>query len=119
MSQTKHTGGCHCGQVRYEVELDLDAQMMTCNCSICGKGGAIMAFVPTSAFTLQSGEAALKDYQFNTKNIHHKFCTECGVRSFTHGTGPDGTPMVAVNVRCIDGVDLAALKTTSFDGKSL
>lgn len=118
MSQTIHEGGCHCGQVRYKVEIDLAAQMVTCNCSICGKSGAIMAFVPASAFTLLSGESALKDYQFNTKNIHHKFCTECGVRSFSHGTGPDGKPMVSVNARCIDDVDLASLKTMSYDGKA-
>jgi hypothetical protein len=118
MSQNTHEGGCHCGQVRYKVDLDLTAQMVTCNCSMCGKSGAIMAFVPADAFTLLSGESALKDYQFNTKNIHHKFCTECGVRSFAHGTGPDGKPMVSGNVRCIDDVDLGSLKTMSYDGKS-
>jgi hypothetical protein len=118
MSQ-KHEGGCHCGKVRYQVELDLASEMATCNCSICGKTGAIMAFVPAGSFTLVSGEDALKDYQFNRKNIHHEFCAECGVRSFSHGTGSDGSRMYSVNVRCIDDVDLAALRTKGFDGKSL
>jgi hypothetical protein len=111
------SGGCHCGQVRYDVDVSLDG-LVTCNCSICQKRGAILAFVPESAFHLLSGREALTDYQFNTKTIHHLFCSTCGVASFSNGRKPDGTPMVAVNVRCLDGVDAAALKPTLFDGKS-
>jgi hypothetical protein len=116
---TKHDGGCHCGQVRYQVDIDLTGQMATCNCSICSKTGAIMAFVPATAFTLVSGTEVLRDYQFNKKHVHHEFCTVCGVRSFSHGAGKDGTEMYMVNVRCIDGVDLEGLKIMTFDGKSL
>ena len=32
--------------------------------------------------------------------------------------GPDGTPMVAINIRCLEGVDPDALKPTRFDGRS-
>jgi hypothetical protein len=113
-----YTGGCHCGEVRYETTTDL-ASVMSCNCSICAKRGALWTFVPLDQFALRSGEDCLTDYQFNKKIIHHLFCSICGIGSFSRGKGPDGSEMIAVNVRCLDGVDLAALKPAPFDGKSL
>jgi hypothetical protein len=39
--------------------------------------------------------------------------------SFSRATAPNGVKMVAINLRCIDGVDLSALTITEFDGKSI
>jgi hypothetical protein len=114
----KHAGGCHCGAIRFEIETALE-QAMSCNCSYCQKRGSLLTFVPRAHFNLLAGEHALTDYQFNHKVIHHLFCASCGIGSFGRGTGSDGVEMVAVNVRCLDGVDLDALKVTPFDGKSL
>ena len=113
-----YRGGCHCGSVRFEVQTDL-AGVITCNCSICSRVGSILTFVQADQFKQLAGADAQTDYQFNTKNIHHLFCSTCGVRSFGHGTGPDGKPMYAVNVRTLEDVDPDALKVTKFDGKSL
>jgi hypothetical protein len=113
-----YSGGCHCGRVRYVADADL-SRVMSCNCSICRKRGALLAFVPAGKFKLASGADALTDYQFNKKIVHHLFCDTCGVSSFARGTGPDGAEMVAINVRCLDDVDLDGLNTVPFDGKSL
>jgi hypothetical protein len=113
-----YTGGCHCKSVRFEVKAELGS-LLACNCSICSKTGALLAFVPAAQFTLVSGEGALTDYQFARKNIHHLFCATCGVRAFGRGTGPDGNEMCAINARCLDDVDVGALPVTNFDGKSL
>jgi len=113
----KYSGGCHCGAVRYEVETSLDP-VISCNCSICRKRGSLLAFAAAEKFNLESGEDHLTDYQFNHKVIHHLFCTTCGVGSFARGRGPDGAETVAINVRCLDGVDPDALKVTAFDGAS-
>jgi hypothetical protein len=115
---TNYTGGCHCGAVRYEVTAKLDGAV-TCNCSICSKTGTMLAFVPAAQFRLVAGEEELTDYQFGKRNIHHLFCRRCGIRSFARGKKPDGSPMVAVNVRCLDGVDLASIPPIPFDGRSL
>jgi hypothetical protein len=115
---TTYEGGCHCGNVRYEVDTDLDS-VMSCNCSICQKRGSLLTFVPAAQFRLRSGADSLADYQFNKKTIHHLFCKNCGVGSFARGTGPDGAEMIAVNVRCLDGIDVSALTITPFDGRSL
>jgi hypothetical protein len=113
---TTYSGGCHCGAVRYDVTTDL-SRVIECNCSLCHKRGYVLAFVPADQFTLHSGEERLTDYQFNKKIIHHLFCSTCGVASFGRGVGHDGSPMVAVNVRCLDGVDLSTLTITPYNGK--
>ncbi len=117
MSEVKtYRGSCHCGAVSYEVTTAL-AQVIDCNCSICSRTGSLLTFVAEDQFKLLSGEDSLKDYRFNTKRIAHLFCTGCGVRSFGRGVGPNG-PMYAVNVRCLDGVDMASLEVVHHDGKS-
>jgi hypothetical protein len=113
-----YTGGCHCGAVRYEATADL-SNVISCNCSICSKKGSLLTFVPREQFKLLSGADGQADYQFGSKVIHHMFCKTCGIGSYALGVMPDGTKMAAINVRCLDGVDLDALKPTPFDGRSL
>jgi len=115
----RYTGSCHCGKVRFKVDADLSGKVVSCNCSMCGRTGTMLAFVPASQFILEQGEDALTDYQFGKKKIHHLFCATCGVKSFARGTGKDGTPTAAINVRCLEGIDLKALDTLEYDGKSL
>ena len=119
MAETKtYQGSCHCGKVRYRVDADLSGELITCNCSMCRRMGSVLTFVPASQFTLEQGEDSLTDYQFNHKVIHHVFCKNCGIRSFARGAMPDGTPTVAINVRCLDGVDIQSLKTQQYNGAS-
>jgi hypothetical protein len=118
MSETTYTGGCHCGAVRWRVTANLD-RAITCNCSICTKTGTVLAFVPADRFELTGGADALTDYLWGKKRIHHLFCSRCGIRSFARGIDPKGNAMVAVNVRCLDGVDLASVQPKPFDGRSL
>jgi hypothetical protein len=114
---TKATGGCHCGRVRFEATGDFTGAV-ACNCSICEKRGHWLAFVPSDAFRVTAGEAELADYQFNRHIIHHLFCPTCGIESFARALSPDGREMVAVNVRCIDGIDLSTVTVRPFDGRS-
>jgi hypothetical protein len=119
MSDAKtYQGSCHCGKVKFEATADLSGEMISCNCSLCGRTGALLAFVPKTAFKLLSGDDALTDYQFNKKTIHHYFCSTCGVRSFAAASMPDGTEMRALNVRCLEGVDPKAVKLKHYDGAS-
>jgi hypothetical protein len=119
MAEAKnYTGGCHCGEIRFEVTADI-GNVVSCNCSICQKRGALLSFVPAEKFALRAGSDDLKDYQFGKRSIHHLFCAQCGVAAFSRGTSPAGGEMIALNVRCLDDVDLAALKVTPFDGHSL
>jgi hypothetical protein len=94
-------------------------KVISCNCSICEKRGLLLVFAPSDQFRLLSGGDKLADYQFNKKVIHHQFCPNCGIEAFARGTSPGGGEMVAINVRCLDGVDLGSLTLTPYDGRSL
>jgi hypothetical protein len=116
MSAQTYTGGCQCGKVRYEVSLGL-GEVIACNCSRCGRLGSLLAFTPAENFKLISGEGALTEYQFNKHVIHHLFCSTCGIQSFARGQ-QKGVEMVAVNARCLDGVEPEKLKVKHVNGRA-
>ena len=96
MSETQsktYSGSCHCGHVKFEVEMELKGVIQG-NCSMCSRTGALLAFVKADQFKLVSGDN-LPDYQFNKRNVHYVFCPTCGIRSFARGTGPHGSAKVA------------------------
>jgi hypothetical protein len=108
-----HTGGCHCGRVRFEVDAPARPDVLDCNCSICRMTGFLHLIVPASRFRLLQGGDALVDYRFNTGTARHLFCGHCGVRSFyVPRSHPDG---YSVNARCIDGMAPATLRILPFD----
>ena len=94
-------------------------EVLSCNCSRCSKLGSLLAFVPVADFTLITGDQTTTDFQFNKHVIHHLFCSTCGIQSFARGKGPDGQEMIAINVRCLDGVDPDSFKVKKFDGAKL
>ncbi len=114
----RYKGSCHCGAVAFEVEGDLQG-VMECNCSICARKGALMWFVPRSSLHLLTPEENLRDYEFGKKSIRHRFCPTCGIHPFGEGTDPAGNKMAAINVRCLEGVDLLGLPVKHFDGRSI
>jgi hypothetical protein len=114
----KHTGGCHCKAVRYEVEIDI-TKAIECNCSRCQMVGLLLAFTPADKFTLLSGKENMATYHFNKNVIDHMFCTTCGVQPFGRGISPDGADTVALNLRTIDDIDLATVTRTPYNGKDI
>lgn len=112
-----YEGGCQCGAVRYRATASLD-ELIECNCSRCGKLGTILTFITPDNFELLKGEDAQTIYNFNSKAIDHLFCATCGVESFARGRTPDGKSMIALNVRCFDGVEAKDLNPTLVDGKN-
>jgi hypothetical protein len=118
MTAKSFSGGCQCGKVKFEVTVDPE-NAVSCNCSRCSKVGWLVTFAAADQFKLLAGEGETTDFQFHRKNIHHLFCKTCGIESYARGTAPNGASMVAINVRCLDGVDVSALKPKMFDGLSL
>jgi hypothetical protein len=45
-----HTGGCHCGRVRFEVIAPAKLEVVDCNCSMRNKFGYLHLIVPADRF---------------------------------------------------------------------
>ena len=111
----KHSGGCHCGRVRFEVMAPSRVTVADCNCSMCTKSGHLHLIVPKDRFKLLSGADVLTTYQFNTGTAGHLFCSVCGVKSFyVPRSHPDG---FSVNARCLDAGTLESLIVEPFNGQ--
>jgi hypothetical protein len=112
----EHTGGCHCGAVRFKVEAPEHLQVTECNCSICSKSGYLHLIVPAARFHLLSGTCQLSTYTFDTHEAKHLFCKVCGIKSFyIPRSNPDG---YSVNVRCLDEGTVKSMHIEAFDGKN-
>ena len=114
----RYTGSCHCGRVRFEVEGEID-QALSCNCSICSRKGSLLWFAPRASLTLRTPEDAASTYTFNKHVIRHRFCPTCGIHPYGEGQDRSGQPIAAINLRCVERLDLKAIKIAEFDGRAL
>ncbi|XP_069801790.1 centromere protein V [Dendropsophus ebraccatus] len=111
----KHSGGCHCGAVRFEVWASAELHVFDCNCSICVKKQNRHFIVPSSRFKLLKGADNLTTYTFNTKKAQHTFCKTCGVQSFyTPRSNPDGYGIAA---HCLDEGTVHSIHMEQINGK--
>ncbi|XP_065588048.1 centromere protein V [Cyrtonyx montezumae] len=111
----RHTGGCHCGAVRFEVWASADLHVFNCNCSICTKKQNRHFIVPASRFKLLKGADNLTTYTFNTHRAQHTFCKTCGVQSFyTPRSNPDG---YGIAPHCLDDGTVHSIVTEDINGK--
>lgn len=111
-----HSGGCHCGAVRFQVLAPAQLDVIHCNCSICIKKQNHHFIVPQADFTLLKGEEFLTCYTFNTHQAKHTFCRICGVQSFyTPRSNPDGR---GIAPHCLDEGTAQTVNVTSFDGSN-
>ena len=113
----QYRGSCHCGAVAYDVEGEIESAM-ACNCSICQRKGSLLWFVPRASLKLTTPESASRAYEFNHHVIRHRFCPTCGIHPYADGVDAKGNAIAAVNVRCLEGIDLEKIKVTHFDGRS-
>jgi hypothetical protein len=114
-----YRGGCHCGAVKFEAELDLTQSSYRCNCSICRRTRFWPAVARPEGFRLLSGEADLTQYLFNTRKNQHYFCRHCGCARLWRGHGDAHGCDVRRQSRLLDDVseeDLSRVPITYVDG---
>jgi len=109
-----HTGGCHCGAVRFEVDAPADIEVLSCTCSMCSRTGFLHLIAKGDEFRLLSGADHLTEYRFNTGTAKHLFCKVCGVKSYyIPRSHPDG---FSVNANCLDKETVHSMHIEEFDG---
>jgi len=116
MEEVVHSGGCHCGRVRFELDAPAEVTVTECNCSICSKTGYLHLIVPQAKFRLLKGADSLTTYTFNTGKAKHHFCRVCGIKSFyAPRSHPDS---YSVNLRCLDEGTVKRMNVRPFDGRN-
>lgn len=113
-----YKGSCHCGKIAFEVEGDLTGAM-ACNCSICSRKGSLLWFVPRDKAQLPTSGEGIGTYTFNKHRIKHRFCQTCGIHPYAEAVDPKGNPIAAINIRCLENIDLESVPVKHFDGRSL
>jgi len=113
-----YKGSCHCGKVTFEVEGQINSAM-SCNCSMSQRKGTLMWFVPHDKLHLLTPDENASTYVFNKHVIKHRFCPICGIHPYGEGTDPKGNRIAAINVRCLEDIDLTSVSVTHFDGRSI
>jgi hypothetical protein len=112
-----HKGSCHCGAVRFTVEVDPSVGGR-CNCSVCTKIGGTGAIVKPGAFTLDAGAHSLSTYEWGGRISKRYFCRQCGIHCFGRGYLAElGGDYVSVNLNCLDDVDPSGAKLAYWDGR--
>ncbi|MGI8909734.1 MAG: GFA family protein [Rubrobacteraceae bacterium] len=126
MMKTYH-GSCHCGEIRFEADVDLDQGIRKCNCSFCLKSGYKKALIGYDELRITAGESRLQNYHAENSNwpegdIDHYGCTPQVGQRFSRGYLEEqmGGNFWAINVACLDDVteaELAAAPVIYEDGK--
>jgi hypothetical protein len=122
-----YKGSCHCGFVKFDVSADID-HVRQCNCSICSKRGTLNFRVNENAINI---ETPLKDmvlYQWGSKTAKDYFCPKCGILPFRRPSSPTPVELAqgvkpfkgwAINVRCLEGLNISELPIVKIDGAAL
>lgn len=113
---TTLAGGCHCGAVRFEIDVPEAIEVLDCNCSMCAKTGYLHLIVEKADFRLVTAWEALTDYRFNSGTARHLFCATCGIKSFyVPRSHPDA---YSVNLRALDDSSGLAVTIIPYDGRN-
>jgi hypothetical protein len=114
----KHTGGCHCGAVRFEVELEAGVHGGRCNCSVCTKIAPTSAIVKPSALRLLKGKESLSTYVWGAAISTRYFCKHCGVHCYGVGHLAEvGGDYASPNLNCLDELDVSQIPVLYWDGR--
>ena len=96
---TTRVGGCHCGVVRFEADVDSSQGVSRCNCTLCVKRVVSGLRVDPDAFRLLAGQDALTEYRWGAKSFVFSFCKHCGIHVAGRGNIPQLWGRVRVRQR--------------------
>jgi hypothetical protein len=85
---------------------------------MCQRKGSLLWFVPRGKLTLLTPEANASTYTFNKHAIQHRFCPACGIHPYAEANDPKGNATAAINLRCIEDLELDKIPVTHYDGRA-
>jgi hypothetical protein len=114
-SDTRPTATCHCGAVRITVRA-LPRTVVSCNCSICRRYGALWAYYRASSVSIEAAPRSLAAYSWRKRIRAYWRCRHCGcVTHYTYLSRPR-EPTVGVNALNFEPGALAGVRIRHLDG---
>ena len=102
-----YKGSCHCGNMTFEVEGEL-TQVVSCNCSICARKGALLWSVPRNQLRLLGSGAGVGSYSFNTNTIAHRLATTQG-GAIRYTSRPGGGSVFSLRFPRVDAEEVSPI----------
>jgi hypothetical protein len=113
MATKTYNGSCHCGKVKFKVDMDLAQGSGKCNCTYCTKVRNWSVIVKPEALHGLVGEENLSAYAKEGRPIEygkHYFCKHCGVNVFGKGYLKEvGGDYVSVMLAALDDAPIGEL----------
>ncbi len=114
-AETMIEATCHCGNVSATIRT-LPASLVSCNCSICRRLGALWAYYSPSDVKLTVRDGDTATYVWGPGYIAFHHCPTCGCTTHYTSTGKTKGERVGLNCRMLDPGITEALPIRYFDG---
>ena len=118
----KIDGGCHCGAIAYQAEIDPE-KIFVCHCTDCqtlsGAAFRTVAFTKEDTFKLLSGEPKVyvKTADSGAERAQ-AFCAECGTPIYATATG-DGPKVYGIRAGTVAQRDALVPTAQVWSGSAL
>ena len=109
------------------MDADID-HVRACDCSVCVRRGALNHRVAKEKLRLLVPWDDLALYQWGSRTAKDYFCPVCGILPFRRPSDPTWQELQegvepfdgwAVNVRCLEGIDLEAIPVKKIYGSGI
>lgn len=118
-SDSRMSGGCMCGAVRYET-IGAPFLVNHCHCHSCRKhnGAAVVTLAGFKAGQVRFSGSERKMYQ-SSPGVGRAFCGECGTPLTWEGDGGDLGPIVEFHISTFDDPNALVPTAHAFDSERI
>ena len=109
------TAECHCGNVKLATK-DIPDSLLSCNCSICNRVGALWAYYKTEDVEISIKDTPTSIYLWDKREIELHHCPDCGCTTHYSSSGESGEKKTAINARMADLKVTENIPVKKFDG---
>jgi hypothetical protein len=111
------SASCHCGAVIVTVPRR-PRRLTSCNCSMCRRTGALMAYYKVGSVKVKAGRRNLEAYSWGDRTLRFMRCRHCGCLTHWEPIRGSKESRMGVNARNFDPEVIAGVRVRQFDGAS-